>query len=117
MRKVARQKCEPDDLHYFYEGSKSFLCLTHRIFHFRKPPGLKLACSAVKRNGKFGRIHYQRSEDNRCRGRREVFFCKKTVRVKVKGKVVSTGFLKIAGWGLFVVMEEQRKGAVSGIGR
>ena len=40
---------------------------------------------------------------------REVFLCRKTVRVKAKGKVIPTNFLKTAGRRPFVGVEERRK--------
>ena len=40
-----------------------------------------------------------REVKNSSRGKRRVFLCKRTVRVKVEGKVIPASFLKIEGWG------------------
>ena len=39
-----------------------------------------------------------------------VFLCRRTVKVKVKSKVIPTSFLKIKGRGTFVETEKLRKG-------
>ena len=44
-----------------------------------------------------------------CRGKRRVRLRRKTVRVKVKSKVIPTGFLKIKGRRTFVGVKDQRK--------
>ena len=48
-----------------------------------------------KRNGRFGRIQCQRGEESSSRGKRRVFLCKRTVRVKVEDKVIPASFLKV----------------------
>ena len=93
-------------------GSKSLTFFAYRIFYFRKPPGLRLVFDAAERNGKFDRIYCQRTEESCSRGTRKrgVFHCRRTVTVKVKGKVFPTSFLKIVGKGQFIGAEERRKG-------
>ena len=65
---------------------------------------LRRAFDAAERNGRFGRIHYQRGKESSCRGKRKrrVFLCRRTVRVKVGGKVIPASFLKIEGRGTLV---------------
>ena len=55
----------PDDLHCFCERQQR-----SDIFHFRRPPGLRLVFDAAERNKKFGRIRCQRSEESCNRGKR-----------------------------------------------
>ena len=52
---------KPSALHHFCERKqkRSFLC---RFFHFKRPPGLRLALDAAERNRKFGHIECQRGE-------------------------------------------------------
>ena len=38
-----------------------------------------------------------------------VFLCRRTVRIKVKSKVIPASFLKIKGWGTSVGAKDQRK--------
>ena len=60
--------------------------------------GFNMAFNATERNERFGRIQCQRSKESsssRGKGKRRVFFCRKTVGVKVKGKVIPVSFLKI----------------------
>ena len=45
-------------------GSKSLMPLSYRFFHFRRPPGLRLAFDAAVRNGKFGLIYCQRRKES-----------------------------------------------------
>ena len=75
-------------------GSKILTYFAYGIFHFRRPPGLELAFDAAERNEKFGRIQCQRSKESNSveKRNREVFLCRRIVRVKVKGKVVPTSF-------------------------
>ena len=49
-------------------------------------------------------IQYQRSKENSSKRKRKrrVFLCRRTVRVKVKSKVIPTSFLKIQGRETFV---------------
>ena len=51
-------------------GGESFTSFTNRFFHFSGPLGLRLAFDASERNGIFGRIQCQRSEESRSRGKR-----------------------------------------------
>ena len=89
----------------FMSGSESLRFFTNCFFHFSELPGFGLAFDAAKRNGRFGRIRCQRRKEHCSRGKRRVFLerergeylHRKTVRVKVKGKVIPTSFLKIEG--------------------
>ena len=56
-----------------------------------------MAFDVAKRNRRFGCIQCQRSEERSSRGKRKrrVFLCKRTVRVKVRSKVIPASFLKI----------------------
>ena len=47
-------------------------------------------------------------EESSSRGKRRVFLCRRTVRVKVKSKVIPASFLKIEGRGTFVGAKEKR---------
>ena len=78
-------------------GSESTTSFTNRFFHLSEPPGCRLAFNAAERNGRFGRFQCQRSKESSSRGKRKrrVFLCKRTVRVKVKGKVIPINSLKI----------------------
>ena len=64
---------------------------------------------AVERNGKFGCIQCQRSEESCSRGKRGVFLCRRLVRAEVIGKVIPTSFLKVVERGRFLEVEEWRK--------
>ena len=70
-----------------------------------------MAFDAAERNGRFGRIQCQRGEKNSSRGKRKrrVFLCRRTVRVKVGGKAISTSFLKVKGRGTLVGAIDQRE--------
>ena len=87
-------------------ASESLTSFTNR---FSGPQDLRLAFDADERNGRFGRIQGQRSKESSSRGKRRVFLCKRTVRVEVKGKVISTSFLKIEGKGTFVEAKDRTK--------
>ena len=80
-------------------ASKSLASFTN--FHFSRPPGIRRAFDAAERNGRFGRIQCQRSEEGSSRGKRKgrVILCRRTVRVKVINKVILASFLKIEGMG------------------
>ena len=77
-------------------GSESLTSNTSRIFHFSPPPDFRMVFDAAERNGRFGRIQCQRGKESSSRGKRKrcVFLCRRTVRVKVKGKVISASFFK-----------------------
>ena len=79
---------------------------------------MRLAFDAAKRDGKFGRIQCQRSEESSRRKRkRRVFLCRRTVRAEGKSKAIPASFLKLEGRGCFVGAKERRKGIVCRIGR
>ena len=80
-------------------GDVSLTSFTNCFFHLSGPPGLRWAFDAAKRNKRFGRIQCQRSEESSSRGKRRVFLCRRTVRVKVEGKAIPASFLKIEGRG------------------
>ena len=71
-----------------------------------------MAFDVAERNGRFGRIQCQRSEESSSRGKRRVFLCRRTVRVKVRSKVISAIFLKIEGRGTLVGTKDGRKGQI-----
>ena len=58
-----------------------------------------MAFDAAERNGRFGRIQCQRGKESssRGKGKRRVFLCRRTVGIKVGGKVIPTSCLKIEG--------------------
>ena len=60
-----------------------------------------MAFDAAERNGRFGRIQCQRGKESSSSGKRKkrVFLCRRTMGVKVGGKVISASFLKIEGRG------------------
>ena len=78
-------------------GSKNLTSFPYRFFHFRGPPSLRLAFDATQSNEEFGRIQCQRSKKSSCRRKRkrEVFLCRRAVRVKANGKVITASVLKI----------------------
>ena len=103
-----RQKCKPDNTHLFYERKQMPYVFCLPFFHFRKPPGLKLAFDAVKRNEKIWPNlvpENQRKRQNR-KKKTQIFLCRRTLR----GKVIPTSFPKIEEKGLQVRVEEWRKG-------
>ena len=72
---------------------------------------------AAERNGRFGRIQCQRGNKSSNRGKRRVFLCRKTMKVKVRGKAISASFLKIEGRGALVGAIGRRKRKDRRIGR
>ena len=92
-------------------GSESLASFTNRFFHFSGPPGFRMVFDAAERNGRFGCIQCQRSEESssRRKRKRQVFFCRRTVRVEVRRKVIPASFLKIEGRGTLVRAKERRK--------
>ena len=70
-----------------------------------------MAFDAAERNGRFGRIQCQRGEESsrREKRKRRVFLCRRTVRVKVEGKVIPASFLKIQRRGTIVGVKDQRE--------
>ena len=64
-------------------------------------------------------IQCQRSKENSSKGKkkRRVFFCRRTVRVKVKSNVISTSFLKIQGRETFFGLKTGERRTVRKIGR
>ena len=91
-------------------SSKSLASFTNRTFHFSKQSSFKMVFDA-ERNGRFGRIQCQRGKESssRGKGRRQVFLCRRTVRVKVGGKAISASFLKIEGWETLVGAKDRGK--------
>ena len=92
-------------------GSESPASFTNRLFHLSRPPGFWRAFDAAERNGRFGRIQCQRGKESSCRGKRkrQVFLCRRTVRVNVGGKAIPTSFLKIEGRGTLVGAKDRRE--------
>ena len=63
-------------------------------------------------NRKSGRIQCQRSKESsssRGKRKRRVFLCRRTLKIKVIGKVIPSSFLKIEGRGRFVGAKDRRK--------
>ena len=96
-------------------GSESLAPFTYRTFYLSRPPGFRRAFDAAERNGRFGLIQCQRSKESSSRGKRKrrVFLCRKTVRVKVGGKVIPASFLKAEGRRTLVgVKDREREGRI-----
>ena len=91
-------------------GSKSPASFTNRFFHLSRPPDFRMVFDAAERNERFGRIQCQRGKESSSRGKRKrgVFLCRRTVRVKVGGKVIPASFLKIEGRGTLVEVKDRR---------
>ena len=70
-----------------------------------------MAFDSAERNGIFGRIQCQRGKESSSREKRKrrVFLCRRTVRVKVEGKVIPASFLKIEGRGTLVGAKDRRE--------
>ena len=68
-----------------------------------------MAFDAAERNGRFGLIQYQRGKERGSRGNRLVFLCRRTVGVKVEGKVIPASFLKVEGRGTLVGAKDRRE--------
>ena len=70
-----------------------------------------MAFDVAKRNGRFGRIQCQRGKKSgsRRKRKRRIFLYKRTVRVKVEGKVIPASFLKIEGRGMLVGAKDRRE--------
>ena len=83
-------------------SSESLASFSNRLFYLSRPPGFRRAFDAAERNGSFARIQCQRGKESSRRGKRRVFLCRWTVRVKVGGKVIPAGFLTIEGRGTLV---------------
>ena len=59
----------------------------------------------AERNGRFGRIQCQRGKESSSssgKRKRQIFLCRRTVRVKVGGKAIPASFLKVEGMGTLV---------------
>ena len=78
-----------------------------------------MAFDAAKRNGRFGRIQCQRSEESSSSGKRKrrVFLCRRTVTVKVRSKIILSNFLKIERGRTFVGAKDWGRGTNRRIGR
>ena len=70
-----------------------------------------MAFDATKRNGRCGRIQCQRNKKISSRGKRkrQVFLGRRTVRVKVEGKIITASFLKIEERETFVAAKDRKK--------
>ena len=90
-------------------GSESLASFTNRIFHFSRPPGFRRAFDAAERNERFGRIQCQRCKESGSRGKRRVFLCRRSVKVKVEGKVIPASFRKVEGRGTLVELKDRRE--------
>ena len=91
-------------------GSESLASFTNRFFHFSRP-GFRMTFDAAERNGRFGRIQCPRSEKSSSRGKRKrlVFLCRRTVRVKVRSKVIPASFLKVEERGTLLGVNDRRE--------
>ena len=100
-------------------GSESLASFTNRFFHLSRPPGFRRAFDTVERNGRFGRIQCQRGKESSSRRKRKgrVFLCRRTVRVKVKSKVIPASFLKIEGRGCLLGRRTGERGTDRRIGK
>ena len=101
-------------------GSENLASFTNRILHFSGPPGFRMTFGATERNGKFGCIQRQRSEESSSteKRRRRVFLSRRTVKVKVRSKVIPASFLKIEGRETLVGAKDRReRGTDRKIGR
>ena len=67
-----------------------------------------MAFDAAERNGRFGRIHCQRSKES-SRRKKRIFLRRRTMRVKVGGKVIPASFLKIEGRRTLVGAKDRRE--------
>ena len=45
-------------------GSESFASLTNRFFHFRRPPGFRMAFDAIESNGRSGHNQCHKSKES-----------------------------------------------------
>ena len=91
-------------------GGERLTFFTKRFFYFSRPPGFGLAFDAAEKNVRFGRIQCQRNkESSRAKRKRQVFFCKRSVTVEVKSKVIPTSSLKIEGREMFVGAKDWKK--------
>ena len=99
--------------------SKSLASFTNRFFLFSGPPGFRLAFDAAERNGRFDRIQCQRSKESSSRGKRErrVLLCRRSVRVKVRSKVIRASFLKLKKGGHSLRRKTGESGTNKRIGR
>ena len=68
----------------------------YRFFHFKRQSTLRLVFDAAERNEKLDRIQCQRSKESNSKGKRKrrLFLCRRTLRVKVRSKVIPTRLLK-----------------------
>ena len=85
-------------------GSESLTSFTDRFFYLSRPRGFRMAFDAAERNGRFGRIQWQRDKKSSSRGKRKrrVFLRKRTVRFKIGDKVIPASFQKVEGRGTLV---------------
>ena len=90
-------------------GTKSFTSFAY-IFPFRRSPGLRLVFDVPERNGKFGRIQYQRSREQQLQSKKKggVFFCIRS------NELLVNWMHGVVCWGR---QSGEREGAVSRIGR
>ena len=90
--------------------NKSLTSFTNLFFHFSGPPGFRMVFDAAERNGRFGRIQCQRSKRAAAQEReRRAFLCRRTVRVKVRSKVIPISFREIEGRGTLVGAKDRRE--------
>ena len=70
-----------------------------------------MAFDAAERNGRFGRIQCQRNKESSSRGKRkrQVFICRRTMRVKLTDKVIPVSFRKIEGRGTLFGAKDRRE--------
>ena len=80
-------------------GSESLTFFTDCFFHFSRSLGFRMAFDVAESNGIFSCIQCQRSKESSSRGKRQVFLCRRTAKVKVIGKVIPASFVRIERWG------------------
>ena len=70
-----------------------------------------MSFDVAEKNGIFGRIQCQRSEESSSRekGKKRVFLCRRIVRIKVRNKVIPASFLIIEGRGTLVRAKDRRE--------
>ena len=111
IKQEERRQFLPDLSESFVASANCVASFTNRTFHLSRPPGFRMAFDTAERNGRFGRIQCQRGKESSCRGKRkrQVFLFRRTVGVKVKGKVIPASFLKIEGRRTLVGARDRRE--------
>ena len=88
-------------------SSESLASFINRFFHFSGPPGCRMAFDVAERNGRFGRIQCQRSEESSSRGKSIPL--QKDSESQSKKQVIPASFLKVEGRGTLVGAKNRRE--------